>query len=151
MDELIARLEAAEKGSRELDARVGVATGIGGRIGTDVSWQEGKHWREGKGKRLEDAIRDWPESAATIAIFWNVPQFTTSLDAARALLLEGWRWVKPMKNTEKEVIQVYPTEWDESKPWGDWLQTGTAATVELAFCSAALKARQEKEPGPCRS
>lgn len=119
---LIARLEDAEVGSRELDAEIAAALDGWSGFGLRTSQIEGR-------PRGSDR-------------FSTPPHYTTSLDAALALVervLPGW-WPGFQKNRGSL----------ERKRWAAWLDgphhSGvdaievSAATAPLALCIALLKA-----------
>lgn len=134
MKDLIAKLEAATEGSRELDA------GICAALRWPVS---------GKGTVLPAWVHDnFPEWEITkegrlkAGCLWEPVPFTTSLDAALTLVPEGFTWrVQCDRHGNAE-------SWTENNG-GDFggilaLDTQTfAATPALALCIAALKARAQ--------
>ena len=67
MDNLIAELERATEGSRELDAKIFRAIGHCPKDFSPWPFVEGSHWDE------------------------EIPHFSTSLDAALTLVKEGYR------------------------------------------------------------
>jgi hypothetical protein len=110
---LLARLEAADAGSRELSDEALLATGRWARHGELWSVQ------------LTPGIwTPWCHPA---------PDPTNSLDDARRWLVpEGWQW------------KVEQTPTDEGPCPGaqvNWRLKEYAATPELAFCAAALRAQ----------
>ena len=122
MDKLITELEVATEGSRELDRRVLLASG----------------W-------LIDAYGYWWARNGNLGFHGEkeahlLPQPTTSLDAALALVPEGWagggRIVAPYGPYNIELLGI-------SNDAG--LAHGRGATPALALCIAALKARQAME------
>lgn len=133
LTDLIAKLEAAAKGSRELDALIWIATDPKplGNI---------KHWVHewAPGWRLGDVegfiyMRDHPTGSD-----WPAPEFTTSLDAIVALIerkLPGSGLV--MAATTQPWAQVYRTD----DP-GSNLDAVAASTLPLALCIALLSALQ---------
>jgi hypothetical protein len=117
-NDLIARLEAATEGSRELDIAVGRAAG------EEVDLERDQH-----GRPLFRLARD----------AWGIlPHYTTSLDAALTLVPEGhlhWyvgRW--PI-GYRAEICRHHQTP-----PHIPMI----GATPALALCIAALRARGEK-------
>lgn len=132
---LIARLEAAEAGSRELDALVWKALNPRGEIAIKGAGRPGLvNWR----CRIP---------GATIANSWTNPgRYTTSLDAALALaerVLPGWyfgvqqnRYVSPDMPDNWSAYLSAPRALDQ----GDI--EGEAPTPALALCIAILRAKQ---------
>ncbi|MEN5229028.1 hypothetical protein [Brevundimonas naejangsanensis] len=138
---LIARLEAAEVGSRELDAAVTVALQLDAR-GVTVDDHEylratvrsdecapGTYWRcarSGMSLRTADPV-------------------TTSLDAALALadrVLEGWLWTVGTERRGSDIFasaDAYDVNGDGDAEW--FCQT-EATTPSLALCIAILRAKQ---------
>lgn len=106
--DLIAKLESASEGSRELSDAVLEA------CGRDCNW-------------LRSLARDDPS--------FVIPDPSRSLDAARALVPEGWDW-----RIQSEDGGGYVWIWPAG---GDYLnaENGEAATPELALCAAVLRAR----------
>lgn len=122
MADLIAELEQAEAGSRELDKAVMLQTGF--------VWETfgGEHWARGAYPYGED----------------RPPNFTptTSLDAALTLVPEGWL----MDNLCQLYNRDGPQGWvcilhkpGERRANNDF--DNGSATSALAVCIAALKAR----------
>ena len=139
LDDLIARLEAASEGSRELDAEISAALHICPPQSPDWlrNW-DGPYVVFGLGRV---AVQ---HSNCERGVNWLAPNFTTSLDAALTLVPEGYdygfsfskqhgleAWVqKPFK--QSECFQGYA-------PDGDMTNKTSAKSV----CVAALKARGE--------
>lgn len=121
--DLIAKLEAAAVGSRELDLSI-------------WEWDRDAHVRTG---------REWLDLCALRG--GTVPSWTTSLDAALSLVPEGKDWDVTWLATEITIRQpepraeafVYPKPFmtcpDEERCYAE------ASTPALAICIAALKAR----------
>ena len=128
MDDLIAKLEAATEGSRELDAEV--AMEIHPRLKTytpDTVTGPG-HWISDKDGRV------------------YAQDYTTSLDAAVTLIPEGWR-LDELKN----LIDYWGCIlWYADPPqavycgYNDQLRPKSSI---LAICIAALKARSQTDAG----
>lgn len=117
MSDLVARLEAAEAGSRELDAEI--ATEVLG-----WKWIEASHvWELPAGS-------SWSASRSR----WGVPAYTSSLDAITALIgekLPGWSW--SVGSDGQAAVS--------SPPKGHYVAFGTVAnTPALALCAALLRA-----------
>jgi hypothetical protein len=81
--DLLARLSAATKGSRELDAEIYAAT----------SWDAGVLTTEEWKAVIERYSRDYPCDACGSTAYQSCPRYTTSLDAARTIVPKGWRWI----------------------------------------------------------
>lgn len=124
MTDLIARLESATEGSRELDAEIGAEV----RYFSDKA----EDWMRG----WQGPIAPYPEKPGHIAcwhtdgrmsVWWSVPRYTTSLDA---------------KLPGEDIVHIYERQdgsWAAinrgSETWGD------GRTEPLARRIAALKAR----------
>jgi len=142
-DSLIARLEAAEVGSRELDALI-TAHFVGAELrpyppatdfGPSAKWQfwsaDGKHFLGNESK-------------------FPVPPVTTSLDAALALaerVLPGW-YVGVQAN--RYELLIAPEDWSAylSAPKGHQFTDeveASAPTPALALCIAILKAKEASQ------
>lgn len=120
--DLIARLEKAEAGSRELDAEIATAV-LGWKwIAVEQVWEL-------------PAGSSWPQSRSR----WGVTAYTTSLDAIVALIgekLPGMDWTV---SSTGEVYLVGPNIVN------DWFEANGAKTPALALCSSLLRALQAKE------
>lgn len=115
MQDLIARLEAATEGSRELDADIALVNG----------WEKVDPFSE-------DVCGPPWRQIATGYRTMSCPEFSTSLDAALTLVPEE----------EKGSFTLHVFEGGESAQAhvGEFEQ-GDAKTGPLALCIAALKAR----------
>lgn len=127
LDGLIARLEAATEGSRELDCAI--YRTLGGKLGREIRHTNGTY-----------ITTEGDES---------VPHYTTSLDAVMLLVPEGW-WVSRINqyHTNKGPMNSWGVHLRHMPPWefgevigehGLAFRDGPPAAV-LAFCIAALKA-----------
>ena len=118
-DELIAALESAERGSRELSDEVLLAFGYRER-----TW-EGESVRGlcGPDERFYGWWRDRPSP-------------TRSVDDALALVPERWYARK---------IAQWPRHWEVALIKGGKLATSGAATPALALCAAALRTMDKGE------
>ena len=138
MQKLIARLEAAEAGSRELDALVWKALNPRGEIAIKGAGRPG--------------LVDWRcrIPGATIANSWTNPgRYTTSLDAALALaervgfpaysgeIQPSGRWKWKIASNAPLGASVRGPKWP----------SGVAKTPSLALCIAILKAKAQGEGG----
>lgn len=119
--DLIAKLEAAEGASRELDAEIALAAGL---VPGDAfrMFNAGDAGLFGTGAHTS----------------WSAPAFTSSLDAGRTLLLPGWECL--ISSLEKRV-EIYAKLGDGT--WYDVIAMAEAKAVENAFAAAALRARGE--------
>jgi hypothetical protein len=119
MTDLIKRLEEAEAGSRELDCDLAEMLG---EVPVDAFRMHGvMTGRYGTG----------PYSA------WTAPNYTTSVDAALALVervLPGWCWM--IERHKNGTVTAGLHEWNAYRE-ADQL---TANTPALALCAAILKA-----------
>jgi len=117
--ELIERLEAAESGSRELDAE----------IAKEVGYTFMETWT------LSEEYWIGPAPAPDKPVV--LPRFTTSLDAALTLVPEGF-WTRLIIATPP-VAEVNPNNIESVD--GKVIAT----TPALALCIAALKARESEK------
>ncbi len=136
--DLIARLEAAEEGSRELDAAI--AEEVHPLLKTYAHDTE-----RGPGHWIS------PKDGKVYAL-----DYTTSLDAALTLVPEGFSWfiehiAVQNRGTRAFVSKVVEGEWIPNSPREDKRQgltvadfgfRGNAVTPALALTTAALKARR---------
>lgn len=125
---LIARLEAAEVGSRELDAEICILFQYGGpnsegavNVRTDSNWEGDLLFEQGGDECCNP-----------------IPPVTTSLDAALALaarVLPGWSCsaIKGQGGCEAYV-------WPHAEAFAD--VQGKSSTPALAICIAILRAKQ---------
>ncbi|MGX1587292.1 hypothetical protein [Brevundimonas diminuta] len=134
---LIARLEAAEVGSRELDAHVEVAVRGFEAAKTGLSPEHWAVWRASSSGIVGDGATQYASAAVT-----------TSLDAALALaerVLKGWAWEIRLEESGASV-QAAPVWWMEGLAAPD--EGGVsceAAAPALALCLAVLKAANHVE------
>lgn len=128
MTNIITALENAEGGSRELDAEIRKHLGwttIGSGFSETHVDQNGKH-------------HDWSK----------LPAFTTSVDAAFALVPEGWHLSSHTGKTSNHhcvILQSFIAEGDDfGVTIGDEPDVTGAMNkpLPLAICLAALKARE---------
>ena len=123
--ELIARLEAAEMGSRGDDAE------IWWLVKPEAAKRS--YWNGALG--LPHELETLPQSGLGYrAVLSAAPHYTTSLDAALTLVPEGWQW------------NVWFTPTDEGPVWGatvNWLPAAHAyaESAALALVIASLKAQ----------
>lgn len=141
MDDLIERLESAPEGSRELDAEIeldrrkfiaGAAAFVGWAANPDL----------GKGKVL-----GWIWDGEHVNSQDEAPHYTTSVDAALTLVPEGWAIEGAMIWPGHPIsLKLLETHLEGGRYWHD-SDDGSceiqAATLALAICIAALKARRE--------
>lgn len=117
--ELIERLQNAPDGNRGLDAWIGAHVGYRGW--TPQSWQEALN---------SGAL--WEPLAAPE----GCPHYTTSLDSAVSLVPADHNYAMGDLNEHDNPWCCVTTEEDSFMDF-----EGTAATIPLAICIAALKAR----------
>lgn len=125
MNELIARLENATAGSRELDAAICWIAKPYPQVAGKPEWRQLPHGPQ--------------QHVPTVA-----PRYTTSLDAALALIPENWTrglltWPgydngTLKSKTKAELHSVFSSG-------GGPREIGYAETLPLAICIAALKVR----------
>lgn len=117
---VISALERAGEGSRELDALI--HTAATGEMAMKDPWG---HWCKGD---------DWQNRVALDLKRFEVPHYTTSLDAALTLVPEGCHW-----SIEPGIAWIRVlTENDVADFQG--FKVGSARTA-LALCIASLRAR----------
>lgn len=124
LSDLIARLEAAKEGSRELDAD----------LHPTPAWhdEDCDEWRAQYG-----------DTGGTI----EVPHYTTSLDAALTLVPAGWNY-QLLKTGGVLLLSGKPFSASIKAPseygWVDppYPSDGYADTMPLSLCIAAMKARE---------
>ena len=155
LSDLIAKLETAEKGSRELDALVWVAILPRDGEGFDgFDCPEGRHYEydaEEDGKVNLYVVLGNKTSMRRAKR--PAPHYTTSLDAALPLVPEGWKIVA-MSNVGGNAFQLMADKLSENEPPKDmslaillgdsaeWVRGSHRGGAALALCIAALKARE---------
>lgn len=112
-DTLIARLEAATEGSRELDAKVADARHIGFFTHNTAA-----------GKAIHTA-----------------PHFTTSLDAALTLIPEGWRVANLWESNKLKDRPWWGAQLNRYEPYRMMPAVQGLPTPALALLIAIFKAR----------
>ena len=119
---LIAELEAAKEGSRELDEKIALSSGWTVR-------------EDSYGDNITEPLETWevwehPDFSLPEGNYYqDPPPYTTSLDAALTLVPEGWSW--QLSSNECELTH--------EKHEHIWVSVPIAT---LALCIAALKARE---------
>lgn len=150
LDDLIARLQAAQGPDRELDAEIAVLRGYARKPagGLDFAGRE---------------CFVWAEPGELFSYGTQPPHYTSSLDSALTLVPEGsygfafpWFYSEYSKHEKPCVFwraAVLKPIWEKATPTlagDDWFErhecNDDIATPALALCIAALKARQVK---PC--
>lgn len=124
LDELIARLEAASEGSRELDALIHAA------VVNPPVMVDGGSWKGDVPAAYEPmsmVIGRLP--GKDLAELTGCPRYTTSLDAAMGLVPEGHGW------TASNYGGAFVHPIDHGPP-----EHGRHKSPALALCIAALKA-----------
>ena len=136
VSEVLARLEAAECGSRELDAEVASVCEDG-----EVVWIQNRYI-EGS----NPAIRR--PSANHLGGFVNDPcySYTTSLDAALALAERIWPHVMWRVGHDPDDGSFKAQLATAQKPGDQPAVHANASTSALALCIAILRARQASNP-----
>lgn len=120
LPDLIAKLEAASEGSRELDGQIALVLGLapaGAQLHRSLDPARG-WWVPGKGPFSGD--------------FWLPPHYTTSINAALTLVPDGQAYA---------VLVYASAAIGEPPQFGDH----EAPPPALALCIAALKARLDAE------
>ena len=137
LKELIAKLEAAPEGSRELDAEIVVA------INWRPAWctaSKGGLWIDRSSGLRDPAVRLNALGRRSIGNppIGAYPKFSSSLDAALTLVPEGCAFQVGCEIDFTPVARV----------WGHDIHTDEfAATPALALCIAALKSRPQLPKG----
>ena len=121
--DLIARLEAATEGSRELDCAIEIAVGRCDPTGEllDDEW----YWNE---------WRPFGSTEVVEPLCQPMPYYTTSLDAALTLVPEGW-W--------RQVFETRNGKWDARlirQADSECITSMHAASGPLAVCITAIRA-----------
>ncbi len=130
MDKLIAELEQATEGSRELDCKIAIHPSVP-QVG-DVR----------KGAEVSKLLGCCADASAIMrgcsinADWLGVPALTTSLDAALTLVPEGAYWAVRVSISKFAGVVT---------PLGCVVKDCVANRPSLALCIAALKARQAME------
>lgn len=140
LQDLLTRVEQAQEGSRELDAEIAVALRYGGErypnkpLGTFSP-----------GHVQADLGRDgW-------SVGWTVPAFTTSLDAALALIerkLPGWWWEVAHGTAHKGAGPYWASVYNNETLAATFDGTPDEApgkTPALALVAALLRALSSQE------
>lgn len=133
MKDLLAKLEAAPEGSRELDAEIHIAV-VNPKVMVDGGSYDGK--QPAVYKPSVEAFANWEDTMASAADLMGTPRYTTSIDAALTLP-PAWDW---------EID--YDSDMDGKNGlavcrMGDPMLRieGEASTPALAVCIARLRAR----------
>ena len=122
-DSLIARLEEATEGSRDLDEQIALAIGIKHRSRRDGRGRsKGQEWFVDS----HGGVETWANHA---------PYYTTSIDAALTLVPEG-QSIELIVNARSGLSFAFVGSLDAGRGNRD-----VGATPALALCIAALKAR----------
>lgn len=146
--ELIAKLEAAPKGTKELDRL----------IAREYGWHrvEPRHLRNGHGGWIEPGEFNGTMSDGSpildgthgTTIHRDPPMFTASLDAAFTLVPEGWHIYEMAQKDpslkhflDRVKIAPHNTNDDAWATYSTGAAAANAATLPLAICIAALRAR----------
>jgi len=158
--DLLARLEAATEGSRELDGLIAAATKTGARRLYKLA--EGCHYEYEASEDIGKVnVFSVGPTLRHLEQIYDAPHFTESLDAALTLVPEGWFWEialgVPANTRSKIGAGPY---WATLSPMDEKLiekmreakllshegdiMSG-APTAALAACKAILRARQSLE------
>lgn len=134
MKELLEMLEDATSGGRNLDALIEVEHRRFEAYAVGLNDKQRAHWRPvgAKGDVEEGGARYHP------------PMYSFNIDDALRLLPEGW---KAILYTETGTAELYDPR---LKPRKGILERAQAATVPLAICAAALRARASVSNGERR-
>ena len=123
MNDLIAKLEAAREGSRELDRAIARSMGFTTCTGSGLASALG-----GSIYKSGDASQIFP-----------LPYYTTSITAALTILMEGWHM------TVSQGDRSWVVEFTRQDPQNDISRRpsvgGLGATFAIAACIAVLKTK----------
>lgn len=137
LDELIARLEAASEGSRELDALIHAA------VVNPPVMVDGGSWKGDVPAAYEPmsvVIGRLP--GKDLAELTGCPRYTTSLDAAMGLVPEGMEYeISTLYNIARAAVGLNVND----GPWRG--ESALPENMPLALCIAALKARNHGNEG----
>lgn len=135
MAELIAKLEAAEAGSRELDAEIAVAVRATETAGDKAlpDWADRNFptWRARADGKVEVVHKD-----GIGGLSWSPLHYTTSLDAALILVPEGWFPSMVQGHDFLWLVEIQTANSEDPTHEATRMQSHA-----LALCIAALKAR----------
>lgn len=141
LDALIARLEAATEGSRELDAGIfiylGKAPKVVKRGATELDWHQTNYEWSDPGT-WERARFEQPAPPDRIV----APYYTTSLDAALSLVPEGWMLKDLCELNRLSGVQWFAELHRRGEEYTNNDKDAFALNGPLALCIAALKARK---------
>lgn len=148
IEQLIAKLEAASEGSRELDGEIAIA------LGWSLWRSKHGYWNfDGPDKEHHSTFGDPQElrfdpdtgkrnagydvpPLACLADRADVAAYTTSFDAAVTLVQKGWRWYGGQQSPNRRGAFASVTRNIDSTT----LRVEDVSTPVLALCIAALKA-----------
>ena len=138
LQELIARLEKATEGSRELDCRIWLAL-FDKPVMTDPGGYGPRAHKPGYTPARQIWTDDWPYWNDSIQVRsvgdeLDAPHFTTSIDDAMTLVPEGWRIRLRMYGRKNRCELEMASDMRRQA-------FGVQATAPLAICIAALKVR----------
>ena len=144
-DDLIARLERATEGSRELDAEIAVAVrSLDTEGDKSLPKWAGKNypiWRARPDGRVECVHTD-----GTGSLNWSPLHYTTSIDAALSLVPEpkklAWGVGTMKRDGDPKITYAANCRRFGRIDAGQPLFDAEAATPALALCIAALRARR---------
>lgn len=129
---LIARLEAAVGGDRELDGDIWWAVN---RREAAICYNNAA---TGLPKKWDELPAVMPGGMGRLAVRSFAPTYSSSLDAAFSLIPDGWRLYSIQDNTKFQGEKYWHAGLDK----GNSVQSIRAATPALALTIAALKARE---------
>jgi hypothetical protein len=129
---LIAKLEQAPEGSRELDTEILCLT-LGG------DWYVKNQYEDGSGKWLCYSRTRFTDKDKQHPTCRTAPHYTTSLDAALTLVPEGWEWA-----VSTGYAEIFPPDFSPSdNPNSVMVAASVRRTPALALCIAILKANKK--------
>lgn len=148
MVDLIPRIEAANGPDRRLDAEI--AALVRAHPHNAPNWVINWKGLWAPAPRINSgAVAVWNDGGE-LAVWWNAPRYTESVDAALTLVPtkgRDWRWLldrRPYADDGRPDgyrAEVYYSPQVEPRDTESW-----CATAALAMCAAALKARAGDAP-----
>lgn len=139
---LLARLEAAEAGSRELDAR------LFWHFDRNAATRAFNNAATGRPRELPDEFDLLPLGLGRMGVVFAAPAYTASIDAAKALIervLPGWVWQINLDRDETRVegAPIWWPHYENAVENGG--VTTDAPTPALAMCIALIRAVEARD------
>lgn len=151
---LIARLEQADRPTRKLDAEIAVVLRIGPKPNPsagDTSWV---HRNFPEWVALDNGRVAVSHSDGRTGVNWAPEPFTSSVDAARTLTPEDWRWdelTRDVSDDDGRGEVSYGVAYNRYDAMGYLVGTecawGSHDNLAIALCIAALRATALNQVG----